>query len=56
MNKNDEKLVDFYMYCQKCKHSYKDEDDMPCRECLEYPTNVNSAKPVRYEEKEEEVK
>ena len=50
---NDRNLmeVDFVKYCETCKHadlsSYKD----PCHECLAYPCNESSCKPVMWEEK-----
>lgn len=44
-----DKIVDF-TYCKTCKH--KDEKDYldPCHECLNNPTNVNSQRPVNYED------
>ena len=51
MNADSYKEVYFNEYCSKCKHEkVKDEDD-PCAECLEEPVNVNSHKPVKFEEK-----
>lgn len=48
-----DKIVDF-TYCKTCKHmDCKDYLD-PCHECLNNPTNVNSQRPVNYEEKEED--
>ena len=44
------KEVYFNQYCQKC--TYKDvvEQDDPCNECLTYPSNENSHRPVKFEE------
>ena len=46
-----EKEVYFGEYCKKCKHEMLKEDEEPCCECLLYPMNQYSHKPVRYEEK-----
>lgn len=43
--------VDFHQYCERCMHFDKEEWEDPCWECLENPVNVNSQKPIRYEEK-----
>ena len=45
------KEVYFDEYCGSCKHKSKNEDETPCDECLENPVNLNSHKPVKYEEK-----
>ena len=45
------KIVDFDKYCHKCKHTKTAEIEDPCHECLENPTNINSRKPVMFEEK-----
>lgn len=39
-------------YCPTCKHKDKKENEEPCYECLDNPTNLYSHKPVKYEEKE----
>ena len=46
------KEVYFDQYCKTCKHKdAKDEkDEEPCAECLSYPTNLYSHKPINYEE------
>lgn len=49
---NDQKIVEFEKYCCKCEHYKKPEDADPCYECLDYPTNTNSHKPVFFQEKE----
>lgn len=52
MNDNHEKLVNFRLYCPKCQHYQVPQDEEPCNECLTYPANVESEKPVMYKEKE----
>lgn len=51
---NQYKFVDFQAYCERCKYkNIKDEDgEEPCNECLGEPVNVNSSKPVKFEQKE----
>ena len=53
MNENGEKMVNFRLYCPKCKHYTVAQEDEPCNECLDNPMNVYSEKPVKYEQKEE---
>lgn len=48
-----EKFVDFTEYCPRCKHKDCKETDEPCNECLEYPTNYESMKPVKWEKNED---
>ena len=45
------KIVDFAYYCKICKHADKEGIEDPCNECLSYPTNIDSHKPVKWEEK-----
>ena len=45
------KIVNFE-YCKTCKHYEEDDYKDPCHDCLNNPTNINSRKPLRYEEKE----
>lgn len=49
---NQYKFVDFYLYCETCKFKDVKEDSEPCNSCLNEPVNLNSVKPVKYEEKE----
>lgn len=49
---HEEKIVDYYTWCQKCKHQNLDETKEPCNECLSYPTNLNSTKPIKFTSKE----
>lgn len=50
---NEEKEVDYETYCAKCV--YKDDDpsneNSPCDECLDNPTNMYSKKPVMFKDK-----
>ena len=48
-----EKEVNFYKYCPLCKHKDEDAaswDSVKCEECLSYPSNTYSHKPVNFEE------
>lgn len=45
--------VDFFTYCPLCEFSEKTEEKEPCDECLFYPYNTDSAKPVNFKEKKE---
>lgn len=44
--------VYFDQYCKQCKHEKLDEKKDPCFECLSNPVNLNSHKPINFEEKE----
>ncbi len=46
------KEVYFYQYCKTCKNREIRNHEEPCDECLDNPINLNSHKPVKYEEKE----
>lgn len=48
---NREKIVEFSVYCPTCKHYEKEGVEEPCDECLENPMNIDSHKPVKWEEK-----
>lgn len=39
-------LVDFEKWCKTCKHHDKPENESPCWECLDEPTNIDSRKPI----------
>jgi hypothetical protein len=45
------KEVYFHEYCPTCKHKKKRAAEDPCNECLTYPSNINSHKPVNWEAK-----
>ena len=47
-----EKLVDYYTYCKECVHYKGKETDDPCDECLRFPVNEDTHKPVNFEPKE----
>lgn len=53
-----EHFVEFDKYCDICKFKEcKDiEGQEPCNECLTNPVNLESKRPVKFEEKEEEEK
>lgn len=46
-----EKEVNFKEYCPICKHQNDPESEDPCDECLEYPSNTYSRKPVNFRPK-----
>ena len=45
------KEVYFHEYCEKCKHKKLAEHETPCNGCLSETLNLNTHKPVKYEEK-----
>lgn len=52
---NEEKIVDFKKYCQLCKYqdlpkNEFDGEQEPCETCLSNPVNINSRKPIKFEE------
>ena len=50
------KEVYFNKYCETCKFKDTKEEDEPCDECLTYPVNTHSHKPINYEKKETAMK
>lgn len=46
-----EKIVAFDIWCPKCKHRDKKENQQPCDDCLAEPVNVDSHKPVNWEKR-----
>lgn len=46
----DYKEVYYDQYCSRCVHQELEEDDEPCRDCLDEPVNVYSHKPIYWEE------
>ena len=46
-----EKIVRFDIWCPKCKHRNKAENEAPCYDCLEEPVNIDSQKPIHWEER-----
>ena len=51
MNDDGMKIVEFDKYCKTCIHKDKKDIEEPCCDCLDEAVNVNSHKPVKYEEK-----
>lgn len=51
MDHQSYKEVYFHEYCKSCKHKNTEATDEPCDECLGEPINLNSHRPVNYEEK-----
>nr|DAE02579.1 MAG TPA: Urotensin II [Siphoviridae sp. ctmYS12] len=45
------KEVEFWKYCEKCKHYEVEDVKDPCNDCLDEPVNLHSTKPVYFEEK-----
>lgn len=50
------KIVRFDKYCKTCKFNKTSMDDEPCSECMCYPANAYSHKPVNYEADEKKIK
>ena len=48
---DDLKIVEYDKFCQNCKYKKTTANDEPCEECLSNPVNINTHKPVNYEEK-----
>ena len=44
--------VRFDLYCDKCVHKLKPGTEEPCDSCLEQFYNVDTDKPIKYEERE----
>ena len=40
----------YYQYCKTCKYRDEVETNDPCNECLTQGYNIDSHKPIRYEE------
>lgn len=53
---NDTKECLFETYCKTCKHFEKEDWVDPCNDCLSEPYNIDSYRPVKYEEDERRVK
>lgn len=43
-----DKEVYFNQYCTTCTYKALAEDVEPCYECLSYPSNEDSHKPINY--------
>lgn len=48
---NEYKEVYFHQYCKTCKNEKLTEQDETCNYCLDHPINLQSNKPVNWEEK-----
>ena len=44
------KFANYYKFCKLCKHKDEEETDEPCNECLTLPVNVDTRKPICFEE------
>ncbi len=53
---NAKKEVFFEIYCPKCKNENTDESKDPCNDCLGYPYNIDSHKPIHFKEKDDAEK
>ena len=53
---NDTKECLFEQYCKTCKYFEKEGWEDPCNDCLGESYNIDSHKPVNYEEDERRVK
>ena len=51
-----EHFVDFKQWCPLCRNAGTDENKEPCEECVTYPVNDDSRKPIRFEEKPNDYK
>lgn len=47
-----EKIVEYDLYCYKCKHYKLSDSEFPCDECLDNPSNEDSRKPIYFKEAE----
>ena len=45
------KIVSFGLYCQLCKNKLLTDTEDPCNDCLTRPVNIDSHKPINFEEK-----
>ena len=48
--KNDYKMVDFHIYCMRCKNKDQPEEKDPCDMCLAVPAREGTSKPLCFEE------
>ena len=49
---NETKEVNYRVYCPMCKNYDLKETDEPCNECLAQGYNIDSVKPIRFEQKD----
>ena len=50
MSEEQMKLVEFNVWCRKCKYYTVDAHEPPCDDCLGVPARPNSTRPELYEE------
>ena len=48
-----EHIVDYKKYCRLCVKSGTDEHEEPCEECLSYPVNDDTHKPIMFKAKDQ---
>mgnify|MGYP003295419721 CR=1 FL=1 len=53
MDRQFYKEVSFDEYCKKCKYKDNKETEYPCDACIKEAINLNTHRPVMYEEKRE---
>lgn len=58
---NAEHFVEYEKYCETCmfrdlKKNENGDEPEPCNECLTYPVNTDSRKPIKYIKREEKKK
>lgn len=46
-----EHIVDFQKYCPLCRYERRSEVKDPCDDCLSFPVNEDSRKPVSFKDK-----
>lgn len=44
-----DKIVRFEL-CNCCEHKNKPESAEPCCDCLDYPSNINSQRPIHFKD------
>lgn len=50
MEINEEKIVKYEEYCSQCRYKDLGENEEPCNECLTWPVNLYSRKPIKFKE------
>ena len=50
---SNKREANFNKYCPLCKYEELDESDDICNECLTFSYNIDSRKPVLFEEKDD---
>ena len=49
MEQSKKRIVSF-LFCRHCVNKAKKESDEPCDDCLENPVNVDSRRPIHFED------